>query len=113
MRKIITWAVAGLFLGLVLAGAPGTARAADEQGKKLYTDKCLPCHGEKGDGKGPMGVLYNPPPASFIDAKFWQGDVYKKFTDAITNGKGAMIPVNLNPEEIKAVTGYLKKTFKK
>ena len=113
MRKIIAWATAVLFLGVVLAGAQSTARAADDQGKTLYTNKCLPCHGEKGDAKGPMAICYNPPPASFADAKFWQGDVDKKFTDSITKGKGQMIPVDLKPDEIKAVTEYIKKTFKK
>jgi len=111
MRKVIAWAVAGLLLGVVLVGTPSATRAVD--GKQIYTDKCLPCHGEKGDGKGAMAVAFNPPPGNFNDAKFWQGDVDKMITESITKGKGQMIPVDLKPEEIKAVTAYIKQTFKK
>jgi len=111
MKKIIAWAVAGLFLGLGLVGTPSATRAAD--GKQVYTDKCLPCHGEKGDGKGPMAVTFSPSPGSFSDAKFWQGDADKKIADSIIKGKDQMIPVDLKPDEIKAVTEYMKKTFKK
>lgn len=86
--------------------------AADE-GQKIFTDKCVPCHGEKGDGTGPMASNFSHHPGNFTDPKFWQGDVDKKITDAITNGKDQMIPVDLKPDEIKAVIGYIKKTFKK
>jgi mono/diheme cytochrome c family protein len=111
MRKVIAWAVAGLLLGVGLIGTPSPTIAVD--GKQIYTDKCLPCHGEKGDGNGAMAVAFNPPPASFIDSKFWQNDVEKKITNAVTNGKGVMIPVDLKPGEINAVTTYIKQTFKK
>jgi mono/diheme cytochrome c family protein len=113
MRKIVVWVLAGLLLGVVLVGTQSPTRAADDQGKTIYTDKCLPCHGEKGDAKGPMAVCYSPPPGSFIDAKFWQGNVDQKIADSMTKGKGQMIPVDLKPEEIKAVTEYIKKAFKK
>ena len=109
MRKIIIWAMAGLFLGVGLFGAPSGTRAQD--GKAIYTDKCMPCHGEKGDGKGPMASTFDPKPGNFCDANFCQGDVSKKIADSITNGKNQMVPVNLKPDEIKAVTEYIKKTF--
>ena len=35
------------------------------QGKKLYEQNCMPCHGPKGDGKGPAGALLKPPPRDF------------------------------------------------
>jgi mono/diheme cytochrome c family protein len=103
--------MAGFFLGVVLIGVSSAAWAAD--GQKVYVDKCLPCHGEKGDGKGPMAVTFSPSPGSFSDAKFWQGDADKKIADSITKGKNQMVPVDLKPDEIKAVTEYMKKTFKK
>jgi len=111
MKKMILWAVAGVFLGVVLFGGPGLTWAQD--GKKIYDDKCASCHGEKGDGKGPLAVTFSPPPGSLTDPKFWQGDANKKISDSITQGKGQMIPVDLKPDEIKAVTEYMNKAFKK
>ncbi len=111
MRKLVTWAMAGLLLVVICGGSQGTAKGADP--KQVYTDKCLPCHGEKGDGKGPMAITFSPPPGNFCDPKFWQGDVDKKISDSVTKGKGQMIPVNLKPDEIKAVTEYIKSSCKK
>jgi mono/diheme cytochrome c family protein len=53
------------------------------QGKKLYEQNCVTCHGSKGDGKGPAGVLLKPPPQNF-DRPFNQwtyskGDLKKVF----------------------------------
>jgi mono/diheme cytochrome c family protein len=35
------------------------------EGKKLYEQNCLPCHGVKGDGKGPAGTAIQPHPNDF------------------------------------------------
>jgi mono/diheme cytochrome c family protein len=111
MRKLVLWIMAGVFLGAALLVAPPGAWAQD--GKKIYEDKCEPCHGEKGDGKGAMCTNFKPPPGNFTDPKFWQGDPKKMISDSITKGKNQMIPVDLKPAEIKAVTEYITKTFKK
>lgn len=111
MKKFVVWAAAGLFLGVGLFGVPSGTRAQD--GKAIYTDKCMPCHGEKGDGKGPMSSTFDPKPGNFNDPKFCQGDVHKKITDSVTKGKNQMVPVDLKPAEINAVCEYIIKTFKK
>ncbi len=113
MKKLFVWAAAGLLLGAALLGAPSASRAQSDQGKKIFTDKCLPCHGEKGDGKGPMASCFSPGPGNFLDSKFWQGDVSNKVTESIIKGKGGMIPVDLKADEIKAVIDYMTHTFKK
>lgn len=111
MQKLALWVMAGLFLGVVLLGIPGGAWTQD--GKAIYTDKCMPCHGEKGDGKGPMSSTFDPKPGNFCDPKFWQGDVNKKITDSVTKGKNQMIPVDLKPDAIKAVIGYITSSCKR
>lgn len=111
MGKIMVWTVAGLMLAIVLVGGQGQVSAAD--GKAVFLDKCVPCHGPNGDGKGAMASNFSHHPGNFSDPKFWQGDGSKKIHDAITNGKDQMIPVDLKPDEIKAVTEYITKTFKK
>jgi len=61
------------------------AKTADllSQGKKLYEQNCVPCHGTNGDGKGPAGVLLKPPPSEFAKPlKEWpntKGDPNKIF----------------------------------
>jgi high-affinity iron transporter len=59
------------------------------QGKKLYEQNCLPCHGAKGDGRGPAGVALQPPPQDFnIPFGRWtysKGDIKKVF-DVISKG---------------------------
>ena len=50
----------------LLAFAPGFALAQDANaGKAVYERKCLLCHGEKGDGKGPAAELLRPAPRDF------------------------------------------------
>ena len=36
-----------------------------KQGKKIFEQTCAPCHGTKGDGKGPAGAVLKPPPTDF------------------------------------------------
>ncbi len=59
------------------------------QGKKLYEQNCSPCHGAKGDGKGPAGVVLKPPPNDFNNPlREWpitKGDPNKIF-EVITKG---------------------------
>ena len=111
MRKIIAWTVAGLFLGVGLFGAPNASMATD--GKQIFNVKCAACHGEKGDGKGPLAANFDPKPGNFSDPKVSGGDFSKKIADSVTKGKNQMVPVKLNPEEIKAVTEYITKTLVK
>jgi mono/diheme cytochrome c family protein len=111
MKKTFAWAMAGLFLGVGLFGAPNASMAQD--GKQIFDAKCAACHGEKGDGKGPLASNFDPKPGNFSDPKFCQGDVHKKIADSVTKGKNQMVPMNLKPDEIKAVTEYIKKTLVK
>jgi mono/diheme cytochrome c family protein len=36
--------------------------------RKLYLDKCAECHGDTGQGDGPQGRTYDPPPKDLTDA---------------------------------------------
>ncbi len=113
MRKPVFWVIAAVFLGTALFEAPHSARAQD--GQQIYAARCAACHGEQGNGQGALSKNFSPGPSNFTDPSFWQGDVNKKIADAITLGKKPMLPVKpaLTPDEIKAVTEYMTKTFKK
>lgn len=65
IRKGLRIIAAPLFLALlslISAGNPGDACAADaktlELGKKVFSQRCIICHGDKGDGKGLVGIIH-------------------------------------------------------
>ena len=111
MKKFFAWIAAGLFLGVGLFGAPNASMAQD--GSQIFAAKCAACHGEKGDGKGPLASNFDPKPGNFSDPKVSGGDFSKKIADSVTKGKNQMVPMNLKPDEIKAVIEYMNKNFKK
>jgi mono/diheme cytochrome c family protein len=104
-----------LFLALPLAillwpaGAPGQD---EEQGRKIYNEKCQFCHGIKGNGDGPAAASLNPRPADFNGPNVWQKYDEKKMIDIVRNGKGMMPAFDLKPAEIKAVLDYITRTYK-
>src|SRR5438093_1162194 len=51
-----------------LAGDPLPATTANLlRGKEVFLERCVGCHGLKGDGKGPGARFLSPPPADFTD----------------------------------------------
>jgi DMSO reductase family type II enzyme heme b subunit len=48
---------------------PETAESI-ERGKRIYTKRCQVCHGEKGDGKGPVAPYLSPRPRDFVAASY-------------------------------------------
>jgi mono/diheme cytochrome c family protein len=112
MKKILQVGALIILGGAVMLIWAGPA-AAGEDGQKLFSVKCAACHGEKGDGKGPLAKTFDPKPGNFCDPKFWQGDVDKKITDSVIQVKNQMLPMKLKPDEIKAVIEYIKSSCKK
>jgi high-affinity iron transporter len=96
MGKILQVIVAGslllFLLGTALAKDPSPPKKTPEllsQGKKLYEQNCVTCHGLKGDGKGQIGAALRPLPSNFTKPfSQWEhgkGDLKKVF-DVITKG---------------------------
>ncbi len=111
MNKMLRVAVLVMFGGTAILTWAGVA--AGQQGQKVFSTKCAACHGETGKGDGPLASTFDPKPRDFCLPEFWRGDVDKKITDAVTKGKGQMVPVKLNSDEIKAVIEYVKSSCKK
>jgi mono/diheme cytochrome c family protein len=102
-----------LFFGALLF--PKAAAAADQfdEGKNLYGEKCVICHGLSGNGEGPASAAFSPPPADFTNPKFWQKqDVDQFIANTVKNGHPPMPAFNLPPEEIKAIIDYISHAFK-
>jgi|GEM_PF-63344 len=41
-----------------------------DRGRETYAKRCLACHGEKGDGQGPVAEFLNPRPRDFVAAAY-------------------------------------------
>jgi mono/diheme cytochrome c family protein len=72
---------AGLFVGPSLAAEGDAAK-----GMQVYKLYCVTCHGETGDGQGPVGKTLKPPPRDFTTADFKYGGDDQSVFDVISNG---------------------------
>jgi mono/diheme cytochrome c family protein len=85
------------------------AESTFKKGKELYTSMCQHCHGEKGDGNGPMvvGGAYAGVPNYADRATLSDGQMFY----SIYYGKGAMgsHSSQLNKKEIWTLVHYVRK----
>jgi len=127
MHKLKRWpwaVIAGSFFILSLLG---TAQGKDptppkktpdllNKGKKIFEQTCSPCHGSKGDGKGPAGAVLKPPPTNFtLPLKNWpytKGDLQKIF-EVITKGipNSSMVPWTQYSEQERWALAYITMEF--
>ncbi|MEJ2689911.1 MAG: cytochrome c [Deltaproteobacteria bacterium] len=107
-----------LLLFIMCAAAVFFSRAAAsadqfEQGKHLYSEKCVICHGAQGNGEGPAGLAFSPHPTNFTTSGFWERkDIDRFIATTIREGHGPMPSFALSSEEIQAITDYMTRTFK-
>lgn len=110
MKKMI---VVGVLLGLIFIVTSSFATGEYNEGKAVFEDKCVMCHGAGGKGNGPAASAFSPGPANFTKAEFWQRkDMDKFIANTIENGRGPMQPIPISTEKIKAVIDYMTHTFK-
>lgn len=56
-------------------------------GSKLFARYCTSCHGEKGDGQGPLAAdIEGPKPVAFTDASFMVNETPEEFSQVLTLG---------------------------
>ena len=79
-----------------------------EEGKTLYVRNCQHCHGEQGDGQGPVGIKFKGVPN-------YAAGAYKTMNDGhifhvIEWGKNRMMPhgSQVNPEERWKIAMYVR-----
>jgi len=94
-----------------VAAEQASGTDAEATGKRLYLERCAPCHGDGGAGDGPAAAALDPKPPSFRDAAFWKGRTTAQLRQVVREGKPGtlMVPFEgvLSNEEIDAVVGYL------
>jgi high-affinity iron transporter len=95
-----------------------SARAADPDaavGKRVYAERCAPCHGAGGGGDGPAAAAIAPPPRNFRDPDFWKTRTPAQIRVTVRDGRpGTMMAPfagTLSDAEIDAVVAYLS-TFR-
>lgn len=109
-------------LGFFLLGYPSAepplapARVSTPEtlakGKALFLEKCFFCHGEKGDGKGPVADILKPKPRDFTREEFKYGSSDEAIFTTIAKGVAAtpMAPFEgqLTEEEIWQLVHFVK-----
>ena len=87
-----------------------------ERGKKMYGVYCMSCHGDMGDGQGPLYVnkKYTYPPASLLSEKMLANpdtDIYH----VITVGHGIMAEHGsmIQPDDRWKIAMYIKQELQK
>lgn len=88
------------------------------QGRNLYQQYCIGCHGERGDGLGDAARYLNPKPRDFVAANFkfsstrsgqlpTDMDLFRTITNGLRGS--SMPPWNLLPERDRwALVAYIK-----
>lgn len=66
--------------------APKSTPELLEKGRLAFAANCVVCHGEKGAGDGPAGVMLNPRPRDFTKEPFKQGGKPAELFVTITEG---------------------------
>lgn len=88
-----------------------TAAEVLSLGKQVYTENCLRCHGETGQGDGPDAAGLSTQPNDLTDQELMAGRSAEVMFDFISNGVGDSMPAfasELSENERWALTAYLR-----
>ncbi|HSD88351.1 MAG TPA: cytochrome c [Kofleriaceae bacterium] len=100
-----------LAASVAIAAPPAPTPKLLETGKSVYNINCAACHGEAGDGKGPVAFSIKPPPRNFKKDPFKAGDgvgeIFKTVTSGLPNTKMVGYP-QLTEEQRWALAYYVR-----
>ena len=92
-------------------------RATAADGAGAYKALCLRCHGEKGDGHGPIAWYLDPYPRDLTKAGFMNSKPLERLTNSIRKGvAGTSMPAwgnVLGDEQVNGVLQYVFATYTK
>jgi mono/diheme cytochrome c family protein len=92
---------------------PGTS-AIEEQGRRLFLERCATCHGESGHGDGQNAFNLDPPPPDFGESLKTRPSTVRRLIieqGSAAAGRSALCPPRartLRPEEIDALIAHLR-----
>ncbi len=94
---------------------PKGLRGDPEAGRRLYRANCTPCHGERGDGRGPRASSISPPPRNFLAsearARLDRPALFRAVRDGL---QGTVMPAwgkVLTEQQIADVAEYIFQAF--
>jgi mono/diheme cytochrome c family protein len=112
-HKVFGVVAVALAVAVLCAGAR-PAKTTYSQGKALYKEKCMICHGVNGKGNGPAADALSKPPRNFNDPEFWKKkDVDQFIRTQVKKGSAEMPAFSLNDGEITAIIDYMSQAFGK
>ncbi|MFQ5945795.1 MAG: c-type cytochrome [Anaerolineae bacterium] len=84
-------------------------------GEQIYRQRCVSCHGEKGDGQTELGQTLVPRPRNFANAQEMAGISDKKMAQRIIHGSPGTAMAAwggiLNTEDVRRVILFIRQTF--
>jgi mono/diheme cytochrome c family protein len=111
-RHIRTFFLASC-LAFGMVAAPTAWAAMD--GATVYSQYCVVCHGEKGDGDTRVRRGLSSPPRDFTTAQAHRELSRERMINSVTHGRPgtAMMPFDerLNEDQVAAVVDYIRTTF--
>ena len=95
-------------------GGGNTGAGGDDLGARVYTQRCVLCHGPQGKGDGPAAAGLNPKPRNHTDGAYMNSRTDEQLIEVIRNGKGGMPAWGkiLSDEEIHAVLKHVRSLAK-
>jgi len=96
--------------GSTTSANPGGTAPAGDLGAKVYTERCVLCHGPQGRGDGVAAAGLNPKPRNHTDGAYMNKRTDAELLEVIRKGKGAMPPWGsvLSEAEIQAVLKHVR-----
>jgi mono/diheme cytochrome c family protein len=70
--------------------APAPALSPDVEAKQAFTQRCVACHGNTGEGDGPGAAAIDPKPRAFSDPE-WQASVTDDHIKTVIVSGGAAV----------------------
>ena len=89
-----------------------TASAAwpADPGRRLFLERCAICHGEDGDGTGPVGATLPLKPRDFRHEPLQWGNSQRSVVETVTRGRQGVMPnfdEVLTAQEVNQVAAYV------
>lgn len=92
-----------------------TAQLDLRVGEQIYRQHCIACHGERGDGRTPLGQQLLPPPRDFTRSAEMASVGDAELTQAISRGRQgtAMAAWDgvLNKEDVRRLILFIRQSF--